>query len=426
MVKVFIKTFGCALNQSDSEAMAGVLRNEGHIIVYDDKKADVVIINSCTVKNSAENKLYQEIRKQEGKIIIVAGCAPQADKTLIETKLKDYSIIGVNQISKIGIALKKSLEGEKIVFLKEEKKVINFPRVRKNRIIGIIPLSEGCVGNCAYCKTKHARGELKSYKKEEIVEEIEKAVKDGAKEIWLTSQDTGAYGLDINETLPKLLEDALKIKGDFKVRLGMLNPNFGVLYKKELKKVLLNKKMFRFIHMPLQSGSDKILKSMNRKYYSKEYIDLVKELKKDVQNITIATDIIVGFPGESEKDFEKTVKLVKTLKPDVINISRFWKRPKTLAAKMKQLDSKIIKERSIVIRRLFHKISLEKNLKWIGWSGKAVIDERGKNNTLIARNFAYKPIIIKDEGQKLGDIIKVKIYSASTWDLRGEIIYKKL
>ena len=422
MLNVYIKTFGCALNQSDSEMMAGILEKEGYTIISDEKKADVVIINSCTVKNEAENKLYKEIRRHKDKKVIVAGCVAQAEKKLKDTKLKDYSIIGVSQISKIGFIVKQTLSGKRIILLDNEKKCINLPKIRKNKHVGIIPISEGCLGACTYCKTKHARGELMSYKKKEIIYEIKKALKDDAKEIWITSQDTGAYGLDINEDLPSLLYDVLKIEGNFMVRLGMLNPNFGVRYLDDLKKLLMHKKMFRFIHLPVQSGSDKILKDMGRKYTGKEFLRLVKTLKKDVFDLTFATDVIIGFPGETKEDFESTLTLVKKLKPDILNMSRFWKRPKTPAANMKQIDSKIIKERSIILRELFHKIAFEKNKKWIGWKGSAVIDGKGKDDTLTARNYAYKLIIIKDEGQKIGDKINIKVNSATKWDLRAEVV----
>ncbi len=431
MANVYIKTFGCALNQSDSETMVGVLEKEGHVVVSDEKNADAVIINSCTVKDEAENKLYKEIRRHKNRRIIIAGCVAQADRKLAETKLKDYSVIGTSQLSNIGTVLNDALLGKRSVLLdkpnkgKEER--ITLPRVRKNERVSIIPINEGCRGSCTFCKTKQARGKLYSYRKKEIISEIKKSVESGAKEVWLTSQDTGAYGLDIDDSLPRLLNEILKIEGDFMVRLGMCNPEYGVMYLKELKKILKHEKMFRFIHLPLQSGSNCVLKGMKREYSKEEFLKVARELKKAIPDLTLATDIIVGFPGETEKDFEETMEVVRELEPDVINMSRFWKRPGTPAAKMKQIDSKIIKQRSIRLRELFHKISVERNKRWIGWSGRIIFEEEGKNDTLVGRNYAFKPIVVKKEkGLILNDESMVKITSSTMWDLRGEVIFRRL
>lgn len=417
MAKIFIKTFGCALNNSDSEVMAGILAKEGHEIVGEG--ADVVVINSCTVKNEAESKLYREISKHKGKKIIVAGCVAQAERSLIETKLKDYSVIGTSQIKSIGLVVEQTLNGNRVVLLDKENKRLNLPKIRKNAVVEIIPISEGCLGSCAYCKVRFARGSLHSYDKDEIIVQAKEAVNEGVKEIWLTSQDTGAYGKDMGITLPNLLKDLIKINGDFKIRLGMCNPNYALEYLDELVEILKSDKMYKFIHIPLQSGNNRILKLMNRKYSKKDFVKVFKTLKEKVPNITIATDVICGFPTETEEEFEETFELMKELKPDIINIARFWKRPGTPAAEMKQLNPEIIKSRSKRMMEAFKKISLYNNKKWIGWGGDVVITERGKNNTLIARNFSYKPVIVKDDGQKLGDNVNVKVIGATTWDLRA-------
>ncbi|MBR9691066.1 radical SAM protein, partial [Candidatus Woesearchaeota archaeon] len=251
---VYIKTFGCSQNVSDSERMAGVLESEGYEIVSNGDEADVVVINSCTVKNEAETKLYREIIKHKDKKIVVAGCVAQADTELKDFNLKDYSIVGTSQTSKIAMVVNETLKGNRVVLLDKDQKNIDIPRIRRNEVVEIIPINEGCLGNCTYCKVKAARGDLSSYKKEDIVKLAIKAVNSGAKQLWITSQDTGAYGIDINETLPKLLNEIVKINGDFKVRLGMCNPNFALKYIDDLIEILNNEKMFRFIHIPLQSG----------------------------------------------------------------------------------------------------------------------------------------------------------------------------
>lgn len=420
MAKIYLKTFGCALNQSDSELMAGLLNDAGHKIIQDEKKADLVIINSCTVKNEAENKLYKEIRRHKGKKIVVSGCVPQGEIELLNTKLKGISIVGTTQITKIVEAVQATLNGECLVLIDNEKKErLNFAKIRKNDIIEILPISEGCLGNCAYCKTKHARGDLYSYGPDQIMLQTANAIKDGIKEIWITSQDTGSYGIDIGTTLPKLLKQLLELDGDFRIRLGMCNPNYAYKYLDELAEIFKHPKMFKFIHVPLQSGSNNILRLMNRFYTKEDFMAVVKLLRKLVPKITIATDVIVGFPTESDSEFEETLSLVKELKPDIINLSRFWKRPGTAAESLKELDSKIIKARSIKIKYAFEKFAKENNDAWIGWQGVALIEEKAKNKTFTARNESYKPIIVKDTGQKIGDFVKVKIMSATKWDLRA-------
>ena len=423
MTNIYIKTFGCALNQSDSELMAGMLKKEGHKIVDDETKADVVIINSCTVKNEAETKFFREIEKHKNKKIILAGCIPQAEKSLIESKLKNYSIIGTSQISKIGLVVEQTLLENKVVMIEKSKnKRLNLPKIRKNELIEIIPISEGCLGACTYCKTKQARGELFSYSEDEILKELETAVKNGVKEIFLTSQDLGAYGKDINSNLPRLLKKLSNIKGDFKIRLGMCNPNFAIEYLDELKEILKHEKFYKFIHLPVQAGSDETLKKMGRKYLSKDFEKVVKTLRKEIPNITIATDIIVGFPTESDEDFKKTLNLLKSTTPDVINMSRFWKRPGTFAFNMKQLDTKIIKKRSLELKEVCEKIMLEQNKKWINWEGEVLVQEIGKNNTLTCRNYSYKTIVLDNNNFKLGQKVNVKINSATKWDLRAKIL----
>lgn len=184
-----------------------------------------------------------------------------------------------------------------------------------------------------------------------------------------------------------------------------------------LIEVFKNDKMFKFLHLPVQSGSDKILKLMKRDYTVEEFIKLVKKFRDEVEDLTLSTDVIVGFPGEDEDDFSKSLELIEELKPEVLNISRFRARPGTEAYNFKdKVEGGIIKDRSRVMTKRFNEIALQNNEKWIGWKGRVLIDEIGKNNTFVGRNFAYRPVIVK-EG-KIGGIIDVKIRSVTEFDLR--------
>ena len=257
--------------------------------------------------------------------------------------------------------------------------------------------------------------------------QFKSALAQGCKEFWITSQDNGCYGFDIYRKekyfLPQLLNDLLKIEGDYRIRLGMANPDHIKRIKEDLMQTFNHPKMFKFLHIPIQSGNDRVLKSMKRFYKVKDYEDIVNDFKKEIPEIGISTDMIVGFPTETEEEFNDSMKLLKRTKPDVVNLSRFWLRKGTAAEKMKQLTGTKIKKRSEAMKKLFIEISTENGKKWIGKECAALINELGKNNTLIAKNESYKQVVIKnDEKHKIGDFVKVKITGSGTYDLRGEII----
>ena len=288
-------------------------------------------------------------------------------------------------------------------------------------MIEIVPINEGCLGKCDYCKTKFARGHLRSYPIKDIVNHVRNAVNTGAKEIWLTSQDTACYGYDIDTNIVNLLRELIKIPKDFRIRLGMGNPDFLPDYLGELIEVYKSEKIYKFIHIPIQSGSDKVIKAMKRNYTIESFVNIVEKFKKHFPKITIATDIIVGYPDETDEDFEKTLELIKQMRFDVLNISRFWYRPDTLAAKKKKLPTLKVKNRGIRITKVFHDTAREENKKWLDWTGNILIQEKGINNTWIGRNYAYRPVIVKGNF-KISDTVKVQITKTTDIDLRGKII----
>ncbi len=335
MKKVFIKTYGCSFNFSDSENMAGLLKGSGRYeLVKSEDEADIVIINSCTVKNSAETKFWRDVRNIK-KIKILAGCVPQAEKD--KSKFEGYSVIGTNQINNVVHVLDETMAGNTVQLLKKNSNPrLNIPKVRRNDVIEIVPINEGCLGSCDFCITKFTRGHLLSYQPSEIIKHVRNALNDNVKEIWLTSQDTACYGYDIDTNIVNLLKKILEMKRDFKIRLGMGNPDFLPDYLDELIEVYKDSRMFKFLHIPVQSGSNSVLKKMKRNYNVETFVEIVEKFRKTHPLITIATDIIVGYPSETDDDFQKTVELMKKVKPDVLNISRFWARPGTIAKKKKQ------------------------------------------------------------------------------------------
>ena len=421
-VKVFIKTFGCTLNKSDSEVMAGLLEKAEFDITENIDEADVIVVNTCTVKGPSEKNFFKylkEIKKLE-KPIVAAGCIPQTDPE----KVKGYNLIGTYEVSRIAEVVEEAVNDNVIELIAEKHcQRLNLPKVRDNKIIEIIPICAGCLGEpCSYCKVKSARGNLFSHYKNEILRQAENAVKNDVREIWITAQDTGCYGKDIDSNLPELLKELVKLEGDFKIRLGMANPNHVLEFMDELIEIYKSDKMFKFLHVPVQSGSDRILKLMKRKYTAEDFKKIISRFRQEIPEITISTDVICGFPSETEEDYEKTRDLIKEIKPDVINLSRFWARPKTAAAEMeKQVNGKEIKKRSALMTELYHNIARMRNERWIGWKGRIIIDEKGKDDTFIGRNFAYKPVIVKEK-LKIGDRINVHIRRATSFDLRGDLI----
>ncbi len=437
---VYIKTFGCSVNQSDAEVMAGLLEEAGFIVVCaygdenkfdskDPKKADVIIINTCTVKNLAETKFFKELRKWKDKNtkIIVTGCIPQAEPLLLDKELKDISVIGTRQVTHVVDIVKDALRDKVIHNIENDKnEMLNLPKIRRIGVVEIIPISEGCMSYCTYCKTKLARGELLSYPKEKIIAQFKSGLKEGCREFWITSQDNGCYGFDTYRKekyfLPQLLNDLLSLDGNFRIRLGMSNPDHVDRIKEDLVKTFKHPKMFKFLHIPVQSGNDKVLREMKRAYTIKDFHGIINLFRKNIPGITISTDIIAGFPGETNEEFNDTLKLIRDVKFDVLNFSRFWMRKGTPAEKMKQLPGGLIKERAEKIKELFNSMIEKQNDVWLNKEYVILIDERGKDGSLIGRNDYYKQIIVKDSSIKLGDFVKVRIVRARKYTLDAVII----
>jgi threonylcarbamoyladenosine tRNA methylthiotransferase CDKAL1 len=414
MHKIHIHTQGCTANQSDSEVMAGLLQKAGYHLVDSPENADLIVVNTCTVKSPTESKAFSFLKRYKDKKIVVAGCIPQSDPG----KLKGYSLIGTRQVHRIVDVVSATLEGHAVSFLDMDKSQrLNLPKVRKNDIIEIIPINAGCLGACTFCKTKQARGSLFSYAAHDIVKEVETAVSAGVREIHLTSQDTGAYGVDIRTDLPTLLRQIVKVPGDFRVRIGMANPDLVKKWTPELLEVMKQEKVFKFLHIPLQSGSDKVLREMKRLYTKEDFVRTVKLARKEIPMITIATDIICGFPIETEEDFQMTYDLLEELKIPVLNVSKFYPRPDTPAAKMRKIPTHIVKARSTRIVNLQKRII--DNKAWIGWSGKVLIDEKG-TGCMKGRNDYYKQVIVPG-AFPLGAFLQVQVSKCTQFDLRARI-----
>jgi MiaB-like tRNA modifying enzyme len=363
--------------------------------------------------------MIHQIKKlsKDNKPLVIAGCLPSADRKLVE-KINPYaSLMGPNSINNTIEIVKSTLRGEKSISIGNafiEK--INIPKIKINPVISIVEIGSGCLSECSFCQTKLAKGKIQSYRIGSIINQIKNDLNSGSKEIWLTSTDNGCYGLDINTNLVELLEKCIEIddNNDYKIRVGMMNP----MYLRNMIDDLLylytkSNRLFKFIHIPVQSGSEKILRKMKRGHTAKTFTQIVRKFREKIPDITIATDIITGFPGETEEDFEITLKMLTELEPDIVNSSKYSPRPGTEGSKLKRIDQRITTKRSETLHAVIKNITKKRNSKWINWKGSILIDEID-NGKLKGRNQYYKSIILKEFNEKtLKEFIKEKVKSSN-------------
>jgi MiaB-like tRNA modifying enzyme len=426
-MKIAIKTYGCAANTADTETTTGILTNHGHQITTE-AEADIIIFNSCAVKGPTENRIINAIKQTpKTKKIIIIGCLPKISMERLYHEAQFDGIAGPSIGKEIIDLVNRVASGEKITTIPQtpkEKPSLTLPKINTNPIVSILPINFGCLGSCAYCAVVFARGKLQSYSIPEIIQRVKTDIAAGVCEFWVTSQDTAAYGRDIGNNLAELLRSIGAVEGEFKVRVGMMTPNMISDMQPELIEAYKNPKIFKFLHFPIQSGDDQVLKRMRRFYTTNEFKESVAAFRAASPELTLATDIIVGFPGETKQAFENTLQLLKEIKPDVTNVSKFFARPKTLAAEMTEdkVSVEEIKQRSIAISSLVKQLSLEKNMQWQNWSGEMLVDEIGKvEGSWFGRNFAYKPIVVKSTQNLLGKTLNVRVVKVTGTYLIGEI-----
>lgn len=424
--RVFIKNFGCSSNTADGEVIAGCLAQAGYKIAQSETEADLLIYNTCAVKGPTENRIINEIKSApKNKKIVVTGCLPKISFERMLREVHFDGAVGPAVGGEIVDVVKRVFQGETVVNVGAlEKPLLSLPRQASNPIVSIVPINFGCLGICSYCCVVQARGHLQSYSIEEISERIKKDYSVGAKEFWMTSQDTASYGRDLHTDLAELLFAIDALDGDFRVRVGMMTPNLVTDIQTRLVWAFEDKKIFKFLHLPVQSGDDTVLQYMRRFYTAAEFIGIVESFRASYPDLTLATDVIVGFPGETEGAFQNTLCLLEEIKPDVVNVSKFFARPKTLAWNMKDglVGKEEIKRRSTVASELAKRLSAERNQRWVGWKGEILIDEKGKfDGSWVGRNFAYKPIAIKSPENLLGKTIEVKVVEALGTYLKAEL-----
>ncbi|NXJ63519.1 CDKAL methylthiotransferase, partial [Rostratula benghalensis] len=426
--KIWIRTWGCSHNNSDGEYMAGQLAAYGYKITDNSAEADLWLLNSCTVKNPAEDHFRNSIKKaQEGKKkVVLAGCVPQAQPR--QDYLKGLSIIGVQQIDRVVEVVEETIKGHSVRLLGQKKDNgkrlggarLDLPKIRKNPLIEIISINTGCLNACTYCKTKHARGDLASYPIEELVDRAKQSFQEGVCEIWLTSEDTGAYGRDIGTDLPTLLWKLVEaIPEGAMLRLGMTNPPYILEHLEEMAKILNHPRVYAFLHIPVQSASDSVLMDMKREYCVADFKQVVDFLKEKVPGITIATDIICGFPGETDEDFQETMKLVEQYRFPSLFINQFYPRPGTPAAKMHQVPAAVKKQRTKDLSQLFHSYTPYDHK--VGERQRVLVTEESfDSNYYVAHNPFYEQVLVPKDPLLMGKMVEVNIYEAGKHFMKGQ------
>lgn len=411
------------MNKADSQAVASILRKQGHEVTDDLEEADVVVVNTCAVRTETERKIARRLeeleewrKRRDGRRVVVIGCLARARPAFIASISPSASVLGPNAIHLILKALH-----EKVVDVGPDRRsAFELPMYDGSNKRLVMPVAVGCLGSCSYCIMPISRGKLSSCQPQEILRLFADAVSKGAKEIYLVAQDLASYGLDIGTSLPKLLQELLKYEGDYMIRLGMMEPSTLSAIAQELLDLYLDARVYKYLHLPLQSGSDRILHLMNRKYTSSSFIELVDFFKSRV-DMFLATDVIVGFPTETEEDFEQTCKVLEKLSPDKVHVARYALRPFTKAASMPQLSDHVKKERSRILDDLVKELTLKRNLRYVGKEVEVLLTDAAPKEGLLGRMPDYRPVVVKCDHDMLWRKVTVIIEEAKPHVLLGKM-----
>lgn len=433
-LKYNIFTMGCQLNENDSEKICGMLEKMGYSSTENLNEADLVIFNTCCVRENAEDKLFGkvgEIKKQKeerGTIIAIGGCMMQ-EKHIVEKLHKSYPyvdiIFGTHTLHKLP---------EDIYKIQEERKKIDdvididgevyegLPIKRNDNIKASVTIMYGCNNFCSYCIVPYVRGRERSRKPEDILNEVKDLAKRGYKEITLLGQNVNSYDGGKGYKFSNLLYDVNKIEGIERIRF--VSPHPKDFTDDVIEAIALSDKVCKIIHLPLQSGSTKVLKIMNRKYTKEQYLSLVEKMKNKIPGLKLSTDIIVGFPGETEKDFEDTLDVVKKVCFEQVFMFIYSRRVGTPGDKMEnQIPEEIKHKRFDRLKALVESQIEENNKEYVGTIQKVLIEGKSKTNdkVLTGRTDTNKVVNIEGNENLIGNIVDVQIVSEHMWYLKGEV-----
>ena len=383
-MKVRVETYGCTMNQGEGRLLEEKLASLGHHIIDDASDADLVVLNTCTVIKETERRMLKRMAElsAQRKGLVVTGCMASIQTDEIVRAAPKALIMAPRDYQHFpGLVEDHFGCGTGTMVLPSPTTLI-------------LPIAQGCIGNCTYCITKLARGTLSSYPMADIISQAQHGIEEGARELLVTAQDTACYGFDLGTNLPALLGSLTELPGEFMVRVGMMNPDNLSRIVDRLLPAWTSPKVYQFLHLPVQSGSPAMLEAMNRGYGPGDFISLAKRLRRASPHMTLATDVIVGFPGETEEDHRSTVDMLKEVRPDIVNVTRFSPRQGTPQPGQKSGTGLVAKERS---RRSPLRVRDLPGDQW-GHDRKqgANNDHRGgEGGTVIGRTSSYKPVVVK-------------------------------
>ncbi|SHH33340.1 tRNA (N6-isopentenyl adenosine(37)-C2)-methylthiotransferase MiaB [Thermosipho atlanticus] len=426
-MKIYIKTFGCQMNENDSEVAKYYLESEGYEVIDNEEEAELVILNTCVVRKKAEEKFYSAIGelKKKGKKIGVMGCGAEKEKENLFRRGVNF-VIGTRAIPKISEAVELIFKNKKVAFFDDYLNEIDYKNIlkRNSKHHAWITIIYGCNRFCTYCIVPYTRGREKSRKMDDILEEVSNLTKTGIKEITYLGQNVDAYGKDLNDntSLAKLLNATVKIE---EIERIWFLTSYPTDFSLEIANEIANSsKIGKNIHLPVQHGSNKILKKMNRRYTIEEYIDLVREIRKIVPDASISSDIIVGFPDETEEDFEATVKLVKEIEFERLNLAIYSPREGTIAWKyFKDNIPRIIKTRRMAyLLNLQKEINRKLNERYLEKEVEVIVESESKNGFFFGRDIRNKIIAFNATPELIGKKVLVKVNKITAGPLYGEIV----
>lgn len=409
-MKYFVESYGCTMNHGEGRGLSEDMAALGFEQAASADEADVVVLNTCTVVDTTEKHMISRISelRAQGKEIVVTGCMAKAQPGRIAIRLPDSPIVPPQEYGSF-----KNLMAERY----------GIQGCATSVDIGsdaILPIAQGCLGNCSYCITKLARGDLESYDPEMLLKRYDSFLSRGSKEILITAQDTAAYGRDNGTSLPELVKAMLDREGDYRLRIGMSDPDSVIRVWEDLTGLMDDERLYRFLHIPVQSGSNAVLGRMRRKYNTEMFLELIDDLRAAVPGISIATDMICGFPGETDEDHGKSVDLIKQLRADTVNITRFSSRPGTDAARMQQIHGRISAHRSAELTAVKNETELDVNRALVGQQFRALATEVGKDGTIVRTGY-YRPVVVREE-IPLGTMLDVVITEARSTYLIGNVL----
>ena len=436
--KFLIRTYGCQMNEHDSEVMAGILTEMGYEATTEDEEADIILLNTCAIRENAENKVFGEIGnlkqlkvEKPDLILGVCGCMSQQE-TVVNRILQKHQyvdlIFGTHNIHRLPKLIQEAMFGKAQVvevWSKEGDIIENLPKARYGKIKAWVNIMYGCDKFCTYCIVPMTRGKERSRRPEDIIQEVRHLAAQGYKEITLLGQNVNAYGKDfedIDYRFGDLLDDIRKIDIP-RVRFTTSHPRD---FDDHLIKVLAKGgNLMNHIHLPVQSGSNYILRKMNRKYTRESYLELVRKIKAAIPNVTLTTDIIVGFPNETEEQFEETMSLVEEVGFESAYTFIYSPREGTPAAAQKDnVPMEVKKERLYRLNELVNKLSRQHMESYEGKTVKVLVEGESKKDETVLSGYTEKNKVVNFKGPKslIGEIVDVKITKAKTWSLDGELV----